>query len=189
MNQPVLCQWQKIDESNGLVMLWLTHPFLDWFKTQDLSDKNVIMFGAGLGDAWLSKRCKSLTVIERNPEWLKKASDYVYANGAEVDYILRECNDASGMEDFYCQIPSDKKYDVIINDDAYRTELCQVAIDYFKANGGGLFVCDNWIQSFVWLSPKAEEIMKPYEAMIFEQTDHTDNDGVNKWKTAAWYIK
>jgi hypothetical protein len=184
-----LVQWQIVDESNGLVMPWLVHPFLDWLKNQDLSDKNVIMFGAGLGDCWLAKRCKTLTVVERNPEWLAKASEYAAINGAVVNYILRECNDSSGMDDFYCEIPSHTKYDVIINDDAYRTELCQVGVDYFKQNGGGILICENWIQSYVWISPKAEEIMQPYESVIFEQPGHTENDGVNKWKTAAFFVK
>jgi len=62
-----------------------------------------------------------------------------------------------------------------------------MAVDYFtKRDKGGIFICDNWVQSFVWLSPKAEEIMKPYEVHAFEQKDHTNNDGVNKWKTVYW---
>lgn len=184
-----LCEWQVIDSSSGLIMPWFTHPCLDWIEKQDWSDKNVIMFGAGMGDAWLAKKCQTLTVVERNPEWLSKASQYAAANVAIVNYILRECNDSSGMADFYCEIPSNIKYDVIINDDAYRTEICQVAVDYLKANGGGIFISDNWIQSYVWLSPKAEEIMQPYDAMVFEQHDHKENDGVNKWKTAVWNIR
>ena len=184
-----LVQWQQIDDSTGLVMPWFTHPCLDWLKEQDWSDKNVIMFGAGMGDAWLAKKCKNLTVVERNQAWLEKASTYASENVAIVKYILRECNDSSGMAEYYCEIPSHIKYDVIINDDAYRTELCQVAVDYFKTNGGGIFIADNWVQSFVWISHKAEEIMQPYEGMMFEQSDHTDNDGINKWKTAVWNIK
>ena len=89
----------------------------------------------------------------------------------------------------YCEIPSDKKYDVIINDDAYRTEVCEIAVKYFKNNGGGILISDNWKQSFVWISPKAEEIMQPFEAHIHEQADHIDNDGINKWKTAIHFIK
>lgn len=190
MTTPELCEWQILDDSNGLVMPWLTHPALNWIKEQDWSDKNVIMFGAGLGDCWLSKRCKSLTVVERNIEWLNKAHGYALANGAtEISYIHRPCNDSDGKAEYYCEIPSDKVYDVIINDDAYRTEICETAVSYFKEKGEGILVCDNWVQSFVWISPKAQEIMQPYENLIFEQSNHTNNDGVNKWKTAIFFIK
>lgn len=184
-----LVQWQKIDD-NGLPMPWFTHNCLDWIKRQDWSQKTVIMFGAGLGDAWIAKKCKYLYVVERNHEWLQKSLSICQNNNiSNVTYLLRECNDSNGQFDFYSELPS-KDIDIIINDDAYRTEMCQLAVDYFKGNEG-IFICDNWYQSFVWLSDKAVEIMQPYlkNALIFEQSDHTDNDGVNKWKTAVFFIK
>jgi hypothetical protein len=186
MNTLELVEWQIIDHDNGLVMPWLTHPFLAWAKHQDWSDKTIVMFGAGLGDAWLAKKCKKLIVVERNLDWLNKARTYSDANSGMVQYEFRPCNDSDGAADFYLNIDGFNA-DIIINDDAYRTECCQMAVDYFKGKGG-LLIADNWVQSFVWMSPKAEEIMKPYKAMIFEQADHKDNDGVNKWKTAAWNI-
>ncbi len=189
MQHPELVQWQRLDPDNGFVQPWLTHKCLDWMKEKDWSDKTVIMFGAGLGDAWLAAKCKKLYVVERKEDWLIKAQTYSSECGANnIEYIFRPCNDGSGMQDFYVKLVDGEKIDVIINDDAYRTEICQLAVDYFTANGGGILVNDNWIQSFVWMSPKAEEIMQPYEAMIFDEPLHTDNDGVNKWKTAAWDI-
>lgn len=187
MTTPTLVEWQKIDEENGLVMPWLTHPFLDWLKQQDWSDKNVIMFGAGLGDAWLAKRCKHLTVVERNDEWLIKAAEYSGQHGTFIHYIHRPCNDSSGMQDYYLEMPDDRVYDVIINDDAYRTELCQVAIDYLKKHNGGILVADNWQQDYVWISPIAEELMKPYKLNIFVQSNHTDHEG-RPWNTVYWEI-
>ncbi len=183
-----LVQWQRYNP-NGLVECWFTHSCLDWINEQDWSDKNIIMFGAGLGDAWLSKKCKSLYVVERNEGWLNKAKQYAEANGCQVNYIYRPCNDCCGKDEYYLDLNLGIEFDIIINDDAYRTELCQVAIDYFKNKGGGIFICDNFYQSFVWLSNKAKELMQPFESLIFEQHDHVDNDGVNKWKTAVFFIK
>lgn len=188
MNIPELCEWQIIDQDNGLVMPWLTHPFLEWAKQQDWRDKTVLMFGAGLGDAWLATKCKQLYVVERNIDWLNKAKEYAEQNKVfGIGYYHRPCNDSDGKSDYYLEMLEGCEPDIIINDDAYRTECCQMAVDYFKGKGG-IFICDNWIQSFVWMSPKAEEIMQPYEAMVFEQSDHTNNDGINKWKTAVWDI-
>lgn len=187
-----LCEWQIRDEENGLVMPWFTHPSLEYIKSMDLKDKNIVMFGAGLGDYWLSIRCKNLLVIERNEEWMNKA---LYSSVGEevitnIIYSLRPCNDSDGKADYYLAIPEFFQPDIIINDDAYRTECCQMAVDYFsKKEGGGILISDNWVQSFVWISPKAEEIMQPFEAKIFEQENHANNDGINKWKTAIHFIK
>lgn len=188
MNTPDLVEWQRVSPKNGLVQCWFTHPCLDWMEEQDWSDKTVIMFGAGLGDAWLAKKCKCLYIVERNEEWAVKSSVYALDNGANnITYLIRKCNDSDGAAEYYTKLPEGVDFDVIINDDAYRTEICQMAVDYFKGKGG-IFISDNWIQSFVWMSPKAEEIMAPYEAMVFEQKNHTNNDGINKWKTAVWNI-
>jgi hypothetical protein len=185
-----LVQWQLID-NNGLPMPWFTHNCLDWIKQQDWWNKNIIMFGAGLGDAWLANRCKKLFVVERNEEWLNKSLSICnHFEVKNIEYLYRPCNDSSGQADYYLQLPDG--IDIIINDDAYRTELCQYAIDYFKiAERNGIFICDNWYQSFVWLSNKAVDVMNDYlpSALIFEQKDHTDNDGVNKWKTAVFFIE
>ncbi len=177
---------QRLDPENGLVESWFTHGALDWIKSQDLSEKTILMFGAGLGDRWLASRCKKLIVVERNEEWYSKCAMTAMRN---TTYVFRPCNDSSGRADYYLEISEGWEPNIIINDDAYRTELCQVAVDYFKEKGGGILISDNWNQSFVWVSPKALEIMEPFESKIFEQSDHTDNDGVLKWKTAIHFIK
>lgn len=188
MNTIELVQWQRYNE-NGLVECWFTHKCLDWMNQQDWAGKTIIMFGAGLGDAWLARKCKLLYVVERNEAWLNKAESYSKQYADNIKYLYRPCNDSSGMAEYYLEIPNGINFDVIINDDAYRTELCEVAIDYFKTNGGGIFICDNYYQSFVWISDKAKELLQPFESKIFEQVDHTDNDGINKWKTAVFFIK
>jgi len=185
MNTPQLVEWQIIDEDNGIVMPWLTHPFLAWAKSQDWSDKNIIMFGAGLGDAWLAKRCKKLIAVERNLDWMNKARMYSDANNGMVQYEFRPCNDSDGAAEFYLDMKG-FDVDIIINDDAYRTECCQMAIDYLSKKGGVL-VCDNFNQDFVWRSPKAVEILEPYHRNAFFQPLHSNHEG-NPWNTSYWNI-
>ena len=60
MNTDILSFGQRLDPENGLVECWFTHGALDEIKSMDLSDKNILMFGAGKGDYWLAKRCKKL---------------------------------------------------------------------------------------------------------------------------------
>jgi hypothetical protein len=148
------------------------------------------MFGAGMGDVWLAKRCKELRVVERNDKWVSECASNQIKNSVEnITYYFRPCNDSSGKEEYYTEIPNDIKFDIIINDDAYRYEVCVMAEKYFKAKGGGILITDNWQQSYVFMCPSAAELLEPYEAHIHEQADHLDNDGVNKWKTSIHFIK
>lgn len=185
-----LCEWQRRSPKNGMIQCWFTHLCLDWIEEQDWSDKTIIMFGAGLGDAWLADRCKKLYIVERNKDWLEKSK--IVSNDAgskNIEYILRPCNDSDGKAEYYLELPKGVDFDVIINDDAYRTELCQVAVDYFKSKkGGGILVADNFDQDFVWRSPKAIEIMKLFFGEVFYQVDHTNHEG-NQWNTRYWIIK
>lgn len=177
---------QRVDPKSGLVQSWFTHGALDWIAGQDWSDKVVFMWGAGAGDAWLAKQCKELHVVERNQDWLFKSSTNCAANGAtNVTYYLRPCNDSSGMDEMYCAIPEGVKPDIFIVDDAYRYECIIKAIQQKPCT----LIVDNYMQAFVFMSPPSEEALKPYDRLIFEQADHQDHDGVNKWKTAIFFIK
>jgi len=178
MNTDFLSFGQRIDTENNLVELWLTHGALDEIKSMDLSDKNVIMFGGGRGNKWLSERCKNLVVIERDSAWLDNDGSYTT--------LYRPCNDSNGAEEMYCEIPKDMKFDVVINDDAYRFQVIEKALTMERPL---LLITDNWMQSYVFMCPKGVELLKDFDSHIHEQSDHLDNDGVNKWKTAIHFIK
>lgn len=176
---------QKVDESNGVIMPWFTHPSLDEISKMDLSNKIVWMFGAGLGDSWLAKRCRKIYIVERSLDWLERASQSAASNGIEnITYIHRPCNDSSGMQDYYTEII--ESVDVIINDDAYRFEVIEKALTLPRPL---ILITDNWMQSYVFLCPAGVELLKGFEAHIHEQADHLDNDGINKWKTAIHFLK
>lgn len=175
---------QRVDPENNLCELWLTHGALDWIKQQDWSDKVVWMFGAGLGDVWLAKRCKELHVVERNVEWIYKAQELAAPNGVtNLHYHHRPCDDCSGMDKEYCEIPI--HVDVVINDDAYRYEVIEKALTLPRPL---ILVVDNWMQDYIFYCPKGEELLKDFEQQIFPQLDHTDHSG-NCWKTAIFNLK
>jgi len=176
---------QRIDDTSGLIECWFTHKSLDWIKQQDWSDKNIIMYGGGLGNEWLAARCKNLVVIERDSAWLTNSGSY------STKY--RPCNDSSGMDKYYLEFPDGLEPDIIISDDSYRTEAVFKAIEYFKGKGDGILICDNYNQSYVWRSPSALEALEPFEKLIFEQPNHEDynkeEEPDGKWKTAVIFIK
>lgn len=180
---------QRIDPETNLIEPWLTHSALDEIKAMDLSDKNVLMYGAGMGDSWLAKRCKHLCVIERNETWLEIAATSCNQNGvANVNYFFRPCADSDGQAEYYLEFPKWFEPDVIISDDAYRTEAVRKAIDYFEAKeGGGVLICDNFWQDYVWKSPIVNEWIEPYQKHIHVQLDHRDHEG-DGWKTILIFI-
>lgn len=174
---------QRIDPENGLVECWFTWGALDEIKSMDLTDKVIWMWGAGLGDIYLSKRCKELHVVERNNEWLLECVSRKFHNNADnLFYYHRPCNDSSGEDKMYCEIPI--HVDVTIVDDAYRYECIVKALEVPRPL---LLIVDNWMQDFVFYCPKGEELLKDFKSNIYECATHTDHEG-NRWKTAIFYL-
>lgn len=186
MNTEQLDFGQRVDSENGLVECWFTHGALDAIKGMDLSNKVVWMWGSGRGDYWLSKRCKELHIVERVDEWIYKNQEILKANNVDnVFYYHRPCNEGSGAEEMYCEIPRYSKVDVFIVDDAYRYECILKAIKHKPCT----LIVDNFEQAFVFICPSAVEALKDYEGKLYTQENHADHDGVNKWKTGIWNIK
>lgn len=183
-----LVQWQR-QGSDGIVQPWFTHPCLDEIEKWDVKDKKILEFGAGRSTKWWRSRSKWVTSIEANPQWAMDVEHDCHGldNGL---VILKEINegDQSRVNEYVNAGALWSPYDIIINDGILRTEVCEYAIKHFSTHKG-ILIADNWIQSFVWMSPLAEEIMKPFRYEVYEQSDHTDNDGVNKWKTAIFYFE
>lgn len=188
MNTEQLSFGQRIDTENGLVECWFTHGALDEIKSMDLSDKLVVMFGAGLGDIWLAKRCKWLHVVERNNDWAASCISDKVNNGIEnITYHYISVNDCCGMDKEYLAILDTIVPDVLINDDAYRFEVIEKALTLKRPL---ILITDNWLQDYVFYCPKGVELLKDFEHHIHSQPDHRDfeNEGC-EWKTAIHFIK
>lgn len=176
---------QRIDPENGLIQPWFTHGALDKLVQMDLSDKVILQYGSGRGDAWLAKRCKMLYSVERVHDWIVENTHTLAANQIDnVKYIYRPCNDCDGHQDYYCEIPEDVKPDIIIIDDAYRYECIVEALKHKPIT----IIIDNFMQDYVFICPAAVELLKDFEQEIYLQQDHTHHEG-NPWKTAIFYLK
>jgi len=184
-----LVQWQLVDESNGLVYPWLTHPMLDVLKTWDLSEKRILEFGGGRSSAWWRSKAKWVTTIEANHEWAygiaSECNRRNLYNGRVYHVGINEGD--SQHKKLYTEAGKDLgPYDIVVVDGILRFECLEYALTLPRPL---TVIADNWKQSFVWMSPPSEELMKPFKINIFEQADHTDNDGINKWKTVYWELK
>lgn len=184
MNTSELVEWQIRSPKNGMVMCWWTHPILELIETWDWKDKNVLEFGAGRGTAWLRERSKFVVSIEADLEWAEQArkdcADYGLQNGAI--YSMQLPDGVQGTQPTYFGlIPTNIKFDIITIDGIYRTESIEWAINHFKGRDG-LLIIDNLDQDFVWISPKAMELIEPYESEVFIQPNHINHEG-KPWNT------
>ena len=189
MNTAELVEWQIIDPDNGLVMPWWTHPFLNQLKTWDLKDKTWLEFGGGRSTAWLRNKCKWVDTIEANEEWANQAFMDCFQNDLENGQIYSKTLPDGVQErkqEYFDLIPTDREYDIISVDGIWRYECLQWALEHFKKRGG-IIIADNWQQDFVWISPAAEELMKPYKINRFPQPNHTNHEG-RQWNTSYWEI-
>ena len=189
MNTQDLVEWQVRSPKNGMVMCWWTHPILELIEKWDWSDKVMLETGGGRGTAWLRERCKWVDTIESDLEWAeqirKDCGEYGLENGRIFAAQLPD-----GVQDrkqeYFDLIPNDRQYDIISVDGIWRYEMLQWALDHFKGRGG-LLIADNWQQDYVWISPPAEELMKPYKINKFIQPNHTNHEG-RPWNTVYWEI-
>lgn len=188
-NPPKVAEWQWLDESCGLWFPWYTLPCLEEISKWDLKDKIVWEFGGGNSTLWWAKKCKHVYTVESNWQWW----DYVYKKSEELgihnlDCELREINEGDQVrkEEYTRALFKYPNPDIVIVDGILRNECLEVGIEVL-GNKGGHIIADNFMQSFVWISPAAVELMKPYDTKYFKQEDHQDHDG-SPWQTATFTI-
>lgn len=191
INKNSLVEWQRIDPENGLIEPWLTWRFMDWVKNLPLTGRTILELGGGGSTAWWRQKAGWVDTIEASYNWAVDTKEYCKREGVDNGEVFDFKGDLPDgvpelMPDYFTRIPKDKQYDIIVNDGIYRTEALQWALDHFKKTGG-ILIADNWQQDFVWISPKAEEIMAPYEIHRFYQPGHTNHEG-RPWNTAVWVI-
>jgi len=165
---------------------------LEKLKTWRLENKDVLEFGGGWSTVWWALKCKYLTTIETNLSWAEDIAAYMRTipqNRGNWEIITpTNLEDGTGKaEQYLACVPELAEFDIIIVDGIYRTEAVAWSIEKLK-HRGGILICDNWQQDYVWISPAAEEMVKPYEGEIFQQPGHSDHEG-RPWQTGFWYIK
>jgi len=190
MNTSELVEWQRIDLTCGLVEPWLTHPFMDMVKHWDLATTTVLETGGGRSTAWWRHHCRWVDTIEANSEWgtqiAEDCNNYGLHNGRLLCETIPDGTE-DGMKKYFSLIPTDKQYDIVIVDGIYRTEMLEWAVKHLRGRGG-VVIADNYQQDYVWISPKAEEIMKSYLIYRFVQPDHTNHEG-RPWNTSYWIVR
>jgi len=134
---------EQIPVANALP--WYNFDAIDFLERQQLSRLRVLEMGGGYSTLWWSKRCLSVTTIERQGDWKLKLSRSIAKNSiTNVDLI----DNVPGVVDKeeYCKqylscLADGKKYDVIIIDDVCRSEALLIAVN--KVQKPGILILDD----------------------------------------------
>lgn len=188
MNTQELVEWQRIDPENNLVEPWFTWPFMEEIKKWDLSHKTMLETGGGRSTAWWRKKCAWVDTLESNSDWATQVVVDCQNHGLHNGRLFHgDIADGTpdGMIQYLSLLPKDTMYDVVVVDGIYRVEILQWAISHLKGRNGLVFI-DNLDQDFVWISPKAMELIAPFKGEVFIQPGHINHEG-KPWNSR--YIK
>lgn len=191
MSLPPPNDTQFIDDDSGLVFPWFTKPFLDELTTWKLDDKRVFEYGIGRSTLWWLKRAKEVIGVETDGQWIDNVADEV--KKFRIDYTNWTCwqekvvpGEVELRSGYVNSIYNHEgQFDIIVIDGSYRDECVAAALT--KIKDGGIIICDNWEQDYVWDSIMAGRLLDPWKATIYVQPDHTNHEG-RPWRTAYWQI-
>lgn len=180
---------QFIDERDGLLFPWYTKPFLDELITWKLDDKKVFEYGAGYSTVWWSKHAQMVVAVDSDYAWLQRISGRIKELDIPNNLKLLYHADQPGVHPLkskYVQSAGPmEQYDIIVIDGNDRDWCVAHALMIIK--DGGIIICDNWDQDYVWNSAIAKRLLAPFEHQIYTQPDHTNHDG-RPWKTGWWKV-
>lgn len=192
MPLPPMNDTQYMDERCGLVYPWFSKPMLDVLSTWDLKDKRVFEYGGGHSTVWWSRHAKEVVTVECDLFWIfaieeeLRAADFfkeVHNSLLHRAVIPNEVELKSKYVNAIYEEPGE--FDIIVVDGSYRDECVAAALT--KIKDGGIIICDNYQQDYVWDAIMGSRLLDPWKANIFVQPDHTNHEG-RPWKTGYWVI-
>jgi len=138
---------------------WMTYPAIDFLGQFDYSEASILEWGSGYSTLWWAKRCKSITSIESQVDWIPYIKTMIPDN---VRLLTPEFDKESEVnvideENFV--------YDIIVIDNhgPFRASCAEKAVSILA--DGGLIVLDNSDQCL-----KATAVLR---AAGFTQIDFT----------------
>jgi hypothetical protein len=184
-----LCYGQQPFGSAGMLYPWYTPQFIEVMKTWDLKNKKVFEYGGGDSTVWWAYHAAEVYTVESNVEWHEKIVQELrkYSLPAVVAYRPTIPNEVELKSAFVQAIYENPgEFDIIIVDSgSFRDECVGAALT--KIKDGGIIICDNWMQDFVWDSIMGSRLLDGYEHEIFVDPDHKDHVG-RPWATGYWII-
>lgn len=121
--------------SKGLPIPWYTFPTIDFLRFRDFSGSKILEFGGGQSTVWWSKRAEEVVTFEGDRDWLRRIEKDSRSN-VRLHLVNYE-DPRSCLEEVQHVLKENyfEKFDLIIIDGLYRTELIEVALAHVKTTG------------------------------------------------------
>jgi hypothetical protein len=183
-----LCYGQNVDGATGLVRPWYTPAMQEKLASWDLSDKRIFEFGGGDSTVYYAHYAKEVCTVESAEGWYNIIRDKLsrYSLSAYVMFRPTVANEVE-LKSAYVQSIYDVpgEFDIIVVDGSFRDECIAAALTKIKA--GGIIICDNVDQDYVWDFIMGSRLLDGYEHEILVDPNHKDHQG-RPWKTGYWII-
>jgi hypothetical protein len=125
--------WQSVDRNGGPIP-WFTYPALEYLDGLDLSALSVFEYGSGNSTAYWSRRARTVTAVEHDPEWAHRVQPLLSDNAC-IKLVTSDADYPSTIVDCCA------KFDVIVIDGSSRLECANAALPQLRP--GGVIILDD----------------------------------------------
>ena len=126
---------------SGDPLPWYTYPCIDFLRFRSYEDKTVLEFGAGQSTLWWAQRARRVLGFEGDEVWRQKLKARAPSN-VELHLVPMESPSVC-LEAIHriLSLESDSRFDVVVIDGLWRSELIDVAARLLTDTG--IIICDN----------------------------------------------
>lgn len=125
----------------GEPLPWYSYPCIDFLKHRSYDGRTVLEFGGGQSTRWWARRASRVVTLEGDRAWYQRIARSMPPNVAL--HHVDESNPVScarQVEEVLASSPY-QKYDVIIIDGLWRTEMIDIALR--RVADDGMIICDD----------------------------------------------
>lgn len=125
-------------DASGAPLPWITYPAIDFLSQFDFSSASVFEWGSGFSTLWWSKRCKRITTVESNQEWVPYIKSLLPDS---VELIVTPLNAEAEIEVLIKHSVVQRDVFVIDNYGPFRWRCAEAAANNLA--DGGFIILDN----------------------------------------------
>lgn len=118
-------------DKNNKPLIWYTYPIIDLLTAKDLSNYNVLEWGAGNSTKWWGLKVKEVISFEDKEDWYNRIKTELNPNC----HLFLTDSFASN----HSQILKNKKFDLIIIDGLNRFACAQISLEHLEIDGAIIF--------------------------------------------------
>jgi predicted O-methyltransferase YrrM len=126
-------------DRHGKPIPWYTYPCIDFLRYRSFSHKRVLEFGAGQSTLWWASVAESVFALEGDEDWCAELKKCIPEN--VTLRLVDAASVATCLSDVSRAIKDQVRYDIVVIDGLWRSELVPIAMEILAP--GGAIICDN----------------------------------------------